>query len=130
MQTPTEETSPTDGARAGAEHLLTFPAQAVAEEVAETLAEEGFAQVFVVAMASSAEVIDDQRGEGSGWAVRVLDDRLPDASGGGAYEGLRERFAILATEHGGSYDEPGDPRPPVTPHDGAADGATDSAASS
>ena len=130
MQTPPAETTPAGGARAGAEHLLTFPAQAVAEEVAETLAEEGFAQVFVEQLAPSAEVMDDQRDEGSGWAVRVLDDRLPDASGGGAYEGLRERFATLATEHGGSYDEPGDPRPPVMPHDGAADGATDAAASS
>ncbi|WP_256842897.1 ribonuclease E inhibitor RraB [Ornithinimicrobium cryptoxanthini] len=134
MQSPTEETAPAAGdTRAGAEHLLVFPERAVAEEVSETLTEEGFAHVFVVQTVPSGEFEGDEGREGDEgprWAVRVLDDRLPDTSGGGAYEGLRERFAALATEHGGSYDEPGDPRPPVTARDGATDGPADAAASS
>lgn len=121
MDSPAAESSPASEARAGAEHLLRFPEQAVAEQVAATLTDEGFARVAVV----RAAPID----EAPGWTVRVLDDRLPDASGGGAYEGLRERFATLATEHGGSYDEPGDPRPPVTARDGDLDGPSDAAAS-
>ena len=34
-----------------------------------------------------------------------------------AYEGLRERFAALAVDHDGWYDDPADPRPPVTAED-------------
>ena len=80
--------------------------RAEAEAVAEDLGEEGFRQVQVVPEGQS------QPGQGeSGWVVRVSDTRLPDAAGGGAYEGLRERFTDLAREHDGWYDEPGDPRP-------------------
>lgn len=107
--------------RPGAEHLLIFPERATAEAVAEELAEEGFAHVSVVREASRTED-DDEAHE---WAVHVVDHRLPDATGGGAYEGLRERFATLATEHAGWYDEPGDPRPPVTTEEAAEDGGTD-----
>lgn len=124
MDSSAPEASPTSEARAGAEHLLRFPERAVAEQVAGTLTEEGFARV---AVASAPPGVTDE--EEPGWMVRVTDDRLPDASGGGAYEGLRERFATLATEHGGSYDEPGDPRPPVTARDGDHDGPSDAAAS-
>ncbi len=80
--------------------------RAEAEAVAEDLGEEGFRQVRVVPEGQS------QPGQGeSGWVVHVSDTRLPDAAGGGAYEGLRERFTDLAREHDGWYDEPGDPRP-------------------
>lgn len=95
--------------RPGAEHLLIVPERETAEQIAEELAEEGFAHVSVVREASRTED-DDEAHE---WAVHVVDERLPDASGGGAYEGLRERFAALATEHDGWYDDPADPRPPA-----------------
>lgn len=122
MESSTEPAATTtDDARAGAEHVLVFPQRTAAEQVAATLHEEGFAQVVVVRAASRTEGDDDAHA----WAVRVTDDRLPGASGGGAYEGLRERFATLVTDHGGWYDEPGDPRPPVTAEDEATDGPTD-----
>lgn len=92
----------------GSEHLIILPDRETAEEIAEELREEGFEHVRVVREAARTEE-DDEDHE---WAVYVLDTRLPDTSGGGAYEGLRERFTDLAQEHGGWYDEPGDPRPP------------------
>lgn len=96
-------------ARQGAEHLLIFPERETAEAIAEELTQEGFASVTVVREASPTED-DDEAHE---WAVHLVDHRLPDAAGGGAYEGLRDRFVSLAQEHDGWYDEPGDPRPPV-----------------
>jgi DNA-binding response OmpR family regulator len=93
----------------GSEHLLVLPERDVAERIAEDLRDEGFERVRVVREAAATE--DDS--ESHEWAVYVLDARLPDASGGGAYEGLRERFTALAAEHDGWYDEPGDPRPPA-----------------
>lgn len=111
-----EREAPADSARAGAEHLLTFPARETADQVAEQLGEEGFAHVNVARAPRRIEK-DDKDGESHEWAVQVVDHRLPDTSGGGAYEGLRERFATLATDHDGRYDEPGDPRPTVTPED-------------
>lgn len=93
----------------GSEHLIIVPDREVAEEIAEELREEGFDDVRVVREAARTEE-DDEDHE---WAVHVVDTRLPDASGGGAYEGLRERFTELAREHEGWYDEPGDERPPA-----------------
>lgn len=98
----------------GAEHLLIFPDRGVADQVAEELAGDGFAHVRVV---QQTEQTTD--GAGPGWAVHVLDTRLPDTRGGAAYEALRERFASAAAAHDGWYDEPGDPRPPVADGDEA-----------
>lgn len=96
----------------GSEHLIILPDRGVAEEIAEELREEGFAHVRVVRESARNQEHgeDDQEVE---WAVYVLDTRLPDTAGSGAYEGLRERFVELAREHGGWYDEPGDERPPA-----------------
>lgn len=91
----------------GSEHLVILPERDVAEQIADELREEGFEHVRVVREAARTEE-DDEDHE---WAVYVLDTRLPDTSGSGAYEALRERFTDLAREHGGWYDEPGDPRP-------------------
>ncbi|MGD8149417.1 hypothetical protein [Ornithinimicrobium sp. Y1694] len=93
------------------EHLIILPERDVAEELAEELREEGFEHVRVVREAARNQEHgeDDREVE---WAVYVLDTRLPDTMGGGAYEGLRERFIAVAEEHDGWYDEPGDPRPP------------------
>lgn len=99
--------------RPGAEHLLIFPERETAESIAQELTEEGFAHVSVVREASRTED-DDEAHE---WAVHVVDQRLPDTVGSGAYEGLRERFSSLATEHDGWYDDPADPRPPVSAED-------------
>ena len=93
---------------AGSEHLIILPDREVAQEVAEELREEGFAQVRVLREAARTEE-DDEDHE---WAVYVLDTRLPDTAGSGAYEGLRERFTEVARLKDGWYDEPGDPRPP------------------
>lgn len=92
----------------GSDHLLVLPDRAVAESIAEELREEGFTGVRVLREAARTE--DDS--ESHLWAVHVHDTRLPDSEGGGAYEGLRDRFIALAAEHDGWYDEPGDPRPP------------------
>lgn len=96
----------------GSEHLIILPDRKVAEDLAEELGEEGFDQVRVVreAARNQEHSEDDLEVE---WAVYVLDTRLPDTEGGGAYEGLRERFVQVAREHDGWYDEPGDPRPPA-----------------
>lgn len=94
----------------GSEHLIILPDREVAEELAEELREEGFDQVRVVREAARTEE-DDEDHE---WAVYVLDTRLPDTDGSGAYEGLRERFVEVARQNGGWYDEPGDPRPPTS----------------
>ena len=100
----------TEPPHTGSEHLLGLPDRDVAQEIAEELREEGFEHVRVVRGASRSQ----ERGEDGRdveWAVHVLDTRLPDAPGGGAYEGLRDRFTDLAREHDGWYDEPGDDRP-------------------
>src|SRR5699024_4213258 len=97
----------------GSEHLIILPDREVAEELAEDLREEGFEQVRVVREAArNQEHGEDDRDVE--WAVYVLDTRLPDTSGSGAYEGLRERFTEVARQSGGWYDEPGDDRPPAT----------------
>ncbi len=83
---------------------MTFADREPAERVAADLREEGFATVLLDSETAAPE---------SGWTVRVVDERLPEIRGGGAYEGLRDRFSALVQEHGGSYLEPGDPRPPV-----------------
>ena len=93
----------------GSEHLIILPERDAAEELADELREEGFDQVRVVREAAKTEE-DDEAVE---WAVHVVDTRLPDTEGGGAYEGLRERFTDYARQNDGWYDEPGDPRPPV-----------------
>lgn len=93
----------------GSEHLIILPDREVAEEIAEELREEGFLWVRVLREAARNQEHgeDDREVE---WAVHIVDTRLPDAAGGGAYEGLRERFTELAREHDGWYDEPGDDR--------------------
>lgn len=96
-------------AHPGSEHLLTFPDREVAEQVAADLDAEGFSQVRVTRAAAST----GRDASAPGWAVFLRDERLPASQGGGAYEGLRERFTALVEEHGGWYDEPGDPRPPA-----------------
>lgn len=93
----------------GSEHLIILPDREVAEDLAQELAEEGFDHVRVVREAARTEE-DDEDHE---WAVYVLDTRLPDTAGSGAYEGLRDRFVEVARQHDGWYDEPGDPRPPA-----------------
>ena len=96
----------------GSEHLIILPDREVAEELAEDLREEGFEQVRVVREAArNQEHGEDDRDVE--WAVYVRDTRLPDTSGSGAYEGLRERFTEVARQNGGWYDEPGDDRPPA-----------------
>jgi hypothetical protein len=94
-------------AHRGSEHLLILPERQAAETIAEELREEGFADVRVVRGAAR----DTEEDAARGWTVYVHDDRLPETEGDAAYEGLRERFTALAHEHGGRYDEPGDPRP-------------------
>lgn len=86
----------------GGEHLIFVRDQGAADEVAAELRHDGFADVEIGRPAA----------QGQQWEVRLRDDRLPEASGGGAYEGLRDRFTAMAHRHGGRYDEPGDPRPP------------------
>lgn len=99
----------TDPLHQGSEHLIIVPDREVAEEIAEELREEGFLWVRVVREVARTEE-DDEDHE---WAVHIVDTRLPDTAGGGAYEGLRERFVELARQHDGWYDEPGDERPPT-----------------
>lgn len=89
----------------GAEHLIFAVDQAGAEEMAAELTRDGFAGVQVAHRSATPE--DELE-----WVVRLRDDRLPEAPGDAAYEALRERFTAMAHEHGGRYDEPGDPRPP------------------
>lgn len=96
----------------GSEHLIILPDREVAEAVAEELTEEGFEHVRIVREAAANQEHGED-GREVEWAVYVLDTRLPETEGGGAYEGLRERFTEVAREHGGWYDEPGDPRPPA-----------------
>ncbi|WP_228266495.1 ribonuclease E inhibitor RraB [Ornithinimicrobium ciconiae] len=69
--------------RPGAEHLLIFPERETARQVADELQDEGFAQVSVLREASRTED-DDEAHE---WAVHVVDQRLPDASGVGPTRG-------------------------------------------
>lgn len=104
--------STTEPPHAGSEHLIILPDRSVAEELAAELQEEGFEHVRVVREAARNQEHgeDDQEVD---WVVHVLDTRLPDTMGGGAYEGLRDRFTELARRHDGWYDEPGDPRPPA-----------------
>ena len=109
MESASEREASVGASRPGAEHLLIFPERDTAEAVADELAEEGFAHVSVIREVLRTED-DDEAHE---WAVHIVDQRLPDASGGGAYEGLRDRFTTLAIEHDGWYDEPGDQRPPA-----------------
>ncbi len=89
----------------GAEHLMYVPDREGAEEIAEELSRDGFADVRVVRPSGSQEA-------GQEWVVQLRDDRLPEAAGAAAYEALRERFTAMAHQHGGRYDEPRDPRPP------------------
>jgi hypothetical protein len=81
------------------EHLLVFPDRAVAEEVAEELADEGFTEVRVLREALAGE--DD--GEAHEWAVYVREEHVVDESRPVA-QGLRDRFEALVEERGGWYD--------------------------
>ena len=81
------------------EHLLVFPDKAVAEEVAEELADEGFTEVRVLREALAGE--DD--GEAHEWAVYVREEHVVDESRPVA-QGLRDRFEALVEERGGWYD--------------------------
>lgn len=87
--------------RPGSDHLLIFPDRDTADQIAEDLRDEGFANVRVVREAARNEE-DDEDHE---WAVHLHDDRLPDAPGGAAFEALRERFVALAEDNEGWYDE-------------------------
>ncbi len=101
-------------AHPGSEHLLFFPDRDVADRVAKELDAEGFTQVRVTRGGSGAgNPAETAPAAGQAWAVFVRDERLPATQGGGAYEGLRQRFTALVEQHGGWYDEPGDPRPPA-----------------
>lgn len=100
----------------GSEHLIILPDRQVAEEIAAELRGEGFEHVRVAATnapGQGREPGQDGDVRPVQWVVHVLDTRLPDTAGGAAYEALRERFAALARQNHGRYDEPGDPRPPV-----------------
>lgn len=96
----------------GSEHLVIVPDREVAEAIAEELDEEGFLWVRVLREAAQNQEHGEDDREVD-WAVHIVDTRLPDAAGGGAYEALRERFTDLARQHDGWYDEPGDDRPPA-----------------
>ncbi|KGN37949.1 hypothetical protein [Knoellia subterranea] len=85
------------------EHLLLFPDREVAEEIAQELDDEGFAEVRVLRVAHAGE--DDS--EDHEWAVHVVEEAVGtsgEAEGGQAEGGLRGRFAALAAEHDGWYD--------------------------
>jgi hypothetical protein len=73
------------------EHLLVFPDRDVAEEIADDLDSEGFAEVHVVREALAGE--DDS--EDHEWAVYV---RTPDE------QAYAARFEALAEENDGWYD--------------------------
>lgn len=88
----------------GAEHLIFVPDRAAAEEMTAELADDGFADVQVVHRSAAPD-------DALEWVVQLRDERLPEVAGNAAYEALRERFTAMAHEHGGRYDEPGDPRP-------------------
>ncbi len=81
------------------EHLLVFPDRETADEVAQSLADEGFSEVRVVrdALAGEDDSLDHD------WAVYVREDMVEDETGP-VEGGLRERFADLAETHGGWYD--------------------------
>ena len=81
------------------DHLLVFPERDVAEQVADSLSDEGFTDVRVVREALAGE--DDS--EDHEWAVHVHEGMVADESGP-VEGGLRERFEALAQEHGGWYD--------------------------
>lgn len=81
------------------EHLVVFPDRDTAEEVAETLVEEGFTAARVVRMPLAGE--DDA--EADEWGVHVVEENVVDESRPVA-RGLRDRFAALAAEHDGWYD--------------------------
>ncbi|PKW27692.1 ribonuclease E inhibitor RraB [Phycicoccus duodecadis] len=81
------------------EHLLVFPDRETADEVAAGLADEGFTEVRVVREALAGE--DDA--EAHEWAVLVREEMVVDESRP-VEQGLRDRFAALAEEHGGWYD--------------------------
>lgn len=81
------------------EHLLLFPDRDVADEIAEELSDEGFAEVRVLRVALAGE--DDA--EDHEWGVYVREDEVAD-TGGPVVSGLRDRFEALAREHDGWYD--------------------------
>ena len=86
------------GAHPVGEHLLVLPDRDVAEEVAEELAAEGFAEVRVVREALAGE--DDA--EDHEWAVYVRDAEGSDAAAS------RSRLEALAVACDGWYDaDPG-----------------------
>jgi hypothetical protein len=91
------------------EHLIVLPERAAAEEIADGLREEGFTEVRVVRMAHAgrgprpARAGDDDA-EDAAWGVHVVEEMVEDETGAVA-QGLRDRFAALAEEHHGWYDD-------------------------
>lgn len=83
------------------EHLIVLPDRDDAERLADELREEGFTEVRVVREALAGE--DDS--EDHEWAIYVREEMVDDDTGPVA-EGLKERFAALAEERDGWYDEP------------------------
>jgi hypothetical protein len=82
------------------EHLIVLPERDTAEEIADELRDEGFTEVRVVRMALAGE--DDA--EAAEWGVHVVEEMVEDETGAVAH-GLRDRFAALAAEHHGWYDD-------------------------
>ena len=82
------------------EYLLVFPERDDAEEVAEELRDDDFAEVRLVREALAGE--DDS--EDDDWAVYVRVDTIDDETSAPA-RALVERFEQTATERGGWLDE-------------------------
>ncbi|MEI2776194.1 MAG: hypothetical protein V9G19_09535 [Tetrasphaera sp.] len=87
------------------EHLLIFPDQGVAEQIAAELREEGFTEVRVIRAPLAGE--DDP--EADEWAVYVREANVVDETGAVA-GGLHDRFVALTSEHDGWYDPHPEPR--------------------
>lgn len=83
------------------EHLIVLPDRDDAERIADELRDEGFTEVRVVREALAGE--DDS--EAHEWAIYVREEMVDDQTGATG-KGLGERFAALADDHDGWYDEP------------------------
>lgn len=83
------------------EHLIALPERDDAERIAEDLRGEGFTEVRVV----REELAGEDDAEAAEWVVYVREEMVADESGP-VGQALKERFAALAEEHGGWYDEP------------------------
>lgn len=85
------------------EHLLLFPDRDVADDIAEELGDEGFAEVRVLRVAHAGE--DDAEDHEWGVYVREGEGDGGDADDAGpVVDGLRGRFEALARKYDGWYD--------------------------